>query len=105
MPSTVATLEQYTNCVLCAACYGACPINSSNDDYLGPAALAKLYRFYADPRDMDENKNSKTDKRLLLANDKSGWWGCEFHLNCKRVCPKGVQPNLAIGSARKVLKN
>jgi succinate dehydrogenase / fumarate reductase iron-sulfur subunit len=91
----VKELEKYTNCILCGACVGACPVNAGNPEYLGPAALAKLYRFYADARDADG------EARLMQANDGSGWWGCEFHTNCKRVCPKGVPPNLGIGSARR----
>lgn len=94
-PAAVHELERYTSCILCAACFGACPVNAGNPDYLGPAALAKLYRFHIDPREADD------DARLMLANDKRGWWGCEFHTNCRKVCPKHVPPNLAIGSARR----
>ncbi len=94
---TVRELERYTNCILCGACVGACPINAENTEYLGPAALAKLYRFHIDTREAGD------DSRLLLADKPSGWWGCKFHTNCKRVCPKGVPPNLAIGSARRRL--
>jgi succinate dehydrogenase / fumarate reductase iron-sulfur subunit len=93
----VHELEKYTNCILCATCVGACPVNSKNPGYLGPAALAKLYRFYIDPREADHGA------RLALAGGKTGWLGCEFHANCKRVCPKGVPPNLGIGSARRRL--
>ena len=98
-PAVVTELENYTNCILCAACFGACPVNREQPDYLGPAALAKLYRFHIDTRNKDR------DGKLKLANDPSGWWGCNFHLNCKQVCPKGVQPNLAIGRARKRIKD
>jgi succinate dehydrogenase / fumarate reductase iron-sulfur subunit len=93
----VEELERYTNCILCGACVGACPVNSKLPAYLGPAALAKLYRFYVDTRE------ERDDSRLLGANTPAGWWGCEFHANCARVCPKGVPPNLAIGSARRRL--
>lgn len=93
----VRELEKYTNCILCGACFGACPVNAGDPDYLGPAALAKLYRFHIDPREAGD------DSRLVLADKPSGWWGCRFHTNCKRVCPKGVPPNLAIGSARRRL--
>lgn len=96
--NAVAELEKYTNCILCATCVGSCPVNSKSDDYFGPAALAKLYRFHIDPREPDD------DSRLLLANTGAGWWGCEFHANCKKVCPKGVPPNLAIGRSRQELK-
>jgi succinate dehydrogenase / fumarate reductase iron-sulfur subunit len=97
-PDKVIELEHYTNCILCAACYGSCPVNGKNEDYYGPAALAKLYRFHIDPRE------KAGDKRLLMANSGDGWWGCEFHTNCKKVCPKDVPPNLGIGRARQELK-
>jgi len=94
----VKRLEQYTNCVLCGACFGACPVNSRNPDYPGPAALATLYRFHIDPRERDPGL------RVLAADSGSGWWACEFHTNCTRVCPKGVTPSVAIGRARSELK-
>lgn len=98
-PALVRELENYTNCILCATCFGACPVNGKNSDYLGPAALAKLYRFYIDSR---ENDNTS---RLLTANFANGWWACKFYTNCRKVCPKGVPPNLAIGKARKLLQD
>jgi succinate dehydrogenase / fumarate reductase iron-sulfur subunit len=98
-PSLVKELENYTNCILCATCFGACPVNGKNSDYLGPAALAKLYRFHIDSREKDHTS------RLLAANFTDGWWACEFYTNCRKVCPKGVPPNLAIGKARKLLQN
>ena len=44
-PESVNELEKYTNCILCAACVGSCPVSGKEDKFLGPAALAKLYRF------------------------------------------------------------
>jgi succinate dehydrogenase / fumarate reductase iron-sulfur subunit len=95
---TVKELERFTNCVLCAVCYSSCPINGSDPDYLGPAALAKLYRFVIDPRD------SEGMKRLGKADTPTGWRGCKFHANCAAVCPKGVPPNHAIAKARKMIE-
>jgi succinate dehydrogenase / fumarate reductase iron-sulfur subunit len=95
-PEELLELELYTNCILCAACFGACPVNSKNSEYLGPAALAKLYRFHIDSRDGD-------DLRLNKADIPNGWWACEFHGNCRQVCPKGVPPIMAIGQARSEL--
>ena len=92
--AAVKELELYTNCILCAACFGACPVNGGNPEYLGPAALAKLYRFYIDPRDI------KNKSRLKQADIPNGWWACEFHGNCRLVCPKNVPPNTAIAKAR-----
>ncbi|MFO7638588.1 MAG: succinate dehydrogenase/fumarate reductase iron-sulfur subunit [bacterium] len=93
-PARVGELELYTNCILCASCYAACPVNDQQADYLGPAALAQLWRFYLDPRE------GENDPRLLLAHRPEGWWGCQFHTNCRQVCPRGVPPNIAIGQAR-----
>ncbi|MFO7968244.1 MAG: succinate dehydrogenase/fumarate reductase iron-sulfur subunit [Archaeoglobaceae archaeon] len=95
--SAVHALEAYTNCVLCGACFGGCPVDAKNSRYMGPAALAKLYRFHIDPRD--------SASRLELADKENGWWACEFHTNCRKVCPKGVPPNIAIGKARRELKD
>lgn len=92
-PAAVKKLEAYTNCILCAACHGACPVVGQNPRYLGPAALAKLYRFHIDPREADANS---TLKRADVPN---GWWACELYGNCNRVCPKGVPPRTAIAKA------
>jgi len=97
-PAAVRELEQYTNCILCGACFGACPVCGENSDYLGPAALAQLYRFHIDPRE------ARDGSRLVLADKPDGWWACRFYANCRAVCPKGVPPNLAIGRARQELK-
>ena len=97
-PAAVKELVPYTNCIHCGACFGACPVNARNPHYLGPAALAALYRFCIDPREAGGTS------RLRRADTPDGWWGCEFHTNCRRVCPKGVPPNIAIGRARKELK-
>jgi succinate dehydrogenase / fumarate reductase iron-sulfur subunit len=96
--TAVRELEKYTNCILCGACYAACPNEEKNPGFLGPAALAKLYRFFIDPRE------SPGKGRLIHADNPGGWWGCEFHSRCRSVCPKGVTPDIAIGRARKELK-
>ncbi len=95
----VRELEKYTNCISCALCWSACPVVVAVAGYPGPAALAKLYRFYLDPRE------PANVGRLDYANQNFGWWACDFYTNCKKVCPKGVPPNVAIGKARAQLKN
>ena len=97
-PTAVRELERFTNCILCGACFGACPVCGENPEYLGPAALAQLYRFHIDPRE------ARDGSRLALADKPEGWWACRFYANCRAVCPKGVPPNLAIGQARQELK-
>lgn len=93
-PAALQELELYTNCILCAACFGACPVDGENPEYLGPAALAKLYRFHIDPREANGTE------RLERADIPNGWWACQFHGHCFLVCPKGVPPITAITKAR-----
>jgi succinate dehydrogenase / fumarate reductase iron-sulfur subunit len=55
--------------------------------FIGPAALAKAYRFVGDPRD------AQTEQRLQdLADDPHGIYDCTHCFNCVEVCPKGVAP-------------
>jgi succinate dehydrogenase / fumarate reductase iron-sulfur subunit len=97
-PEAVKELGLYANCILCGACFGACPVNGRNPRYLGPAALAALSRCHIDPREAGGTA------RLDRADTLEGWGGCEFHTNCRRVCPRGVPPDIAIGRARQELK-
>jgi succinate dehydrogenase / fumarate reductase iron-sulfur subunit len=97
-PAEVKKLEAYTNCILCAACHGACPVVGQNLRYLGPAALAKLYRFHIDSREVEQNNSI-----LKRADVSNGWWACEMYGNCSLVCPKGVPPRTAIAKAVAIL--
>lgn len=92
-PGAVKELGVYTNCILCGACHAACPVVGENPEYLGPAALAKLYRFYIDPR--EEEGDSRLEKGDIL----NGWWACESYGDCYRVCPRNVPPIVAIRQA------
>ncbi len=97
-PEDVKKLEEYTSCILCAACFGACPVEGQNPEYLGPAALAKLYRFHIDPREGEDKS------RLKIADIPPGWWACDSYGNCRKVCPKGVPPITGIEEAVNELK-
>jgi succinate dehydrogenase iron-sulfur subunit len=86
---------EYANCALCAACYGACPAVERDGDYLGPAAILKVWRFLVDPRDTRE-------KELLdLVDSSRGVWGCDLVFRCAEVCPKGVSPTKAVTAIRR----
>ncbi|MBN1178428.1 MAG: succinate dehydrogenase iron-sulfur subunit [Anaerolineae bacterium] len=93
-PADWSEAEPYTNCILCASCHGVCPVVESDPAYLGPAALAKHYRFLADVRDVADAA------RVALVNDEHGVWGCDMVWNCTRVCPRGVTPTQGIGKTR-----
>ena len=77
---------QFISCILCACCYSACPVASRDGRYLGPAALAKLYRLIEDPRDQREYASWRQ------VNAEDGVWGCDTVFKCNEVCPKEVRP-------------
>ncbi|MFP4485765.1 MAG: succinate dehydrogenase/fumarate reductase iron-sulfur subunit [Campylobacterales bacterium] len=74
-------------CIQCGACYYSCPSNEINGKFLGPAALAKTYRFVADSRDGDKKQRLK-DVNL----PDSGIWDCVKCYECAQACPKDVNP-------------
>jgi succinate dehydrogenase / fumarate reductase iron-sulfur subunit len=86
-----------TTCILCASCYSACPVVSREEEYLGPAALAKLHRFVKDPRDR------RSYEALKRVDSPSGVWGCDTVFRCNSVCPKEVQPGHGIEGVRRAL--
>ena len=83
-------LSGVTSCIMCGACVSDCTVMEVDPSFLGPAALAKAYRFTADPRDGDENGVSR--ERLEMLNQPSGMWDCTRCLECVQACPKGVAP-------------
>ena len=98
-PEVEQQIEVYTNCILCATCHGACPVAARDETYLGPAALAKAWRFFIDPREQETAKHA----RLEGVNNKSGVWGCDVVFRCTAVCPKKVTPTQGILAQRKHL--
>ncbi|MSQ09520.1 MAG: succinate dehydrogenase iron-sulfur subunit [Dehalococcoidia bacterium] len=73
-------------CILCGACVSDCTVLEVDPSFMGPAALAKAYRFAADPRD------GHKQERLELYSQASGMWDCTHCFQCVEVCPKGVAP-------------
>ena len=83
-------LSDVTGCIMCGACVSDCTVLEVDPTFLGPAALAKAYRFTADPRDGDANGVSK--ERLERLSEATGIWDCTRCYECVQVCPKGVAP-------------
>ena len=82
------------NCIMCGACVSDCTVLEVKDNFLGPAALAKSYRFIADPRD-----GSQLERLQNLEKD-GGIWDCTRCMQCVEVCPKDVDPMERIMSIR-----
>jgi succinate dehydrogenase / fumarate reductase iron-sulfur subunit len=86
-PETMVDVTQEIACIQCGACVSSCLSMEVDPGFIGPAALAKAYRFVGDPRDAD------TEARLYdLAQDPHGIYDCTHCFSCIDACPKGVAP-------------
>jgi succinate dehydrogenase / fumarate reductase iron-sulfur subunit len=86
-PESMIDVTQSMACIQCGACVSSCLSMEVDPDFIGPAALAKAYRFVGDPRD------SETHERLYdLAQDPHGIYDCTHCFSCIDACPKGVAP-------------
>jgi succinate dehydrogenase / fumarate reductase iron-sulfur subunit len=77
-------------CIMCGCCVSECNSMEADPEFLGPAALAKGFRFVGDARD------GATVERLEDYNSEHGIWDCTRCYFCNERCPKGVDPRDAI---------
>jgi succinate dehydrogenase iron-sulfur subunit len=86
-PESMIDVTQTMACIQCGACVSSCLSMEADPDFIGPAALAKAYRFVGDPRD------GQTRERVHdLAQDPHGIYDCTHCFSCIDACPKGVAP-------------
>ncbi|HET7454013.1 MAG TPA: succinate dehydrogenase/fumarate reductase iron-sulfur subunit [Solirubrobacterales bacterium] len=86
-PESMIDITQSMACIQCGACVSSCLSMEADPGFIGPAALAKAYRFVGDPRD------AETEERLHdLAEDPHGIYDCTHCFSCIDACPKGVAP-------------
>ena len=86
-PEEAEELNEADLCIQCGACHYACPVVEVNEDFFGPAAFAKAYRFEADVRD-----NAHVARLEELHQEGQGVWDCAKCFECAEVCPKDVNP-------------
>jgi succinate dehydrogenase / fumarate reductase iron-sulfur subunit len=90
-------VTQTMACIQCGACVSDCLSMEVDPLFVGPAALAKAYRFVGDPRDAEQGERLKD-----LAEDPHGIYDCTHCFNCIEACPKGVAPMSQIMRLRRV---
>ena len=98
IPQTQDERERLGNtidCILCGACSASCTMTMTDPDYLGPAALLKAWRFFADTRDKSD------EERLEIVDNLHGVWRCHTIFNCQRACPKDLDPTAAIANLKR----
>ncbi|HEX3979001.1 MAG TPA: succinate dehydrogenase/fumarate reductase iron-sulfur subunit [Solirubrobacteraceae bacterium] len=80
-------VTQTMACIQCGACVSDCLSMEIDPLFVGPAALAKAYRFVGDPRDAEPSERLKD-----LSEDEHGIYDCTHCFNCIDACPKDVAP-------------
>jgi succinate dehydrogenase / fumarate reductase iron-sulfur subunit len=80
-------VTQTMACIQCGACVSDCLAMEVDPLFVGPAALAKAYRFVGDPRDAQHGERLRD-----LSEDPHGIYDCTHCFNCIDACPKGVDP-------------
>jgi succinate dehydrogenase / fumarate reductase iron-sulfur subunit len=90
-------VTQTMACIQCGACVSDCLSMEVDRDFIGPAALAKAYRFVGDPRDAQQKERLKD-----LSEDESGIYDCTHCFNCLDACPKDVAPMSQIMRLRRI---
>ncbi len=90
-------VTQSMACIQCGACVSDCLSMEVDPLFIGPAALAKAYRFVGDPRDGQHQERLED-----LAEDPHGMYDCTHCFNCIDACPKGVAPMSQIMRLRRM---
>jgi succinate dehydrogenase / fumarate reductase iron-sulfur subunit len=90
-------VTQSMACIQCGACVSDCLSMEVDPLFVGPAALAKAYRFIGDPRDAARHERLED-----LSEDPHGIYDCTHCFNCIDACPKGVAPMSQIMRLRRI---
>jgi succinate dehydrogenase iron-sulfur subunit len=96
-PESMVDITQTIACIQCGACVSDCLSMEVDPGFIGPAALAKAYRFVGDPRD-DEQYRRLDD----LSVDPHGIYDCTHCFKCVQACPKEVNPMGQIMRLRRI---
>jgi succinate dehydrogenase / fumarate reductase iron-sulfur subunit len=94
---SMVDVTQTMACIQCGCCVSDCLSMEVDPEFVGPAALAKAYRFVGDPRD-----GQRFERLKDLSEDPHGIYDCTHCFNCIEACPKGVAPMSQIMRLRRV---
>ena len=93
-PEEVSTFNKAERCIMCGACYSACPVISLDKGFVGPHAMLKLFLRVSDTRD------SAPGKHML---DIATVWDCTTCYTCDAQCPKDLYPGQVSKTLRSLL--
>jgi succinate dehydrogenase / fumarate reductase iron-sulfur subunit len=94
---SMVDITQTMACIQCGACVSDCLAMEVDPGFIGPAALAKAYRFVGDPRDAEQH-----ERLLDLSEDPQGIFDCTHCFKCVEACPKDVNPMGQIMRLRRI---
>jgi succinate dehydrogenase / fumarate reductase iron-sulfur subunit len=97
---SMVDVTQTMGCIQCGACVSDCLAMEVDPGFIGPAALAKAYRFVGDPRDAEPFERLND-----LAQDPQGIFDCTHCFKCVEACPKDVNPMGQIMRLRRIATN
>ncbi len=83
-------------CINCAVCYAACDVVEDNPDYLGPAALNRVWTLINDERD-----NARIE-RLRAVTSNGGCQSCHSQQGCTTHCPNALNPTRSIAGLKRI---
>lgn len=82
-------------CIGCGVCYAACDVVAWKPDYLGPAALNRVWTLVNDERDADP------EAHLAPVAGDAGCHACHSQQGCSTHCPKNLSPTAAIAGLKR----
>lgn len=85
--------EVQSDCILCGSCYSACPVYAVNEEFLGPFALTRVWKYVSDKRETDSSPKLET----IQSN---GVWDCTLCNGCTLVCPQSISSKADIEKLR-----
>jgi fumarate reductase iron-sulfur subunit len=85
--------EVQSDCILCGSCYSACPVYSVNEEFLGPFALTRVWKYVSDKRSNDTEEKIQNIQR-------DGVWDCTLCNECTLVCPQNISSKADIEKLR-----
>jgi succinate dehydrogenase/fumarate reductase iron-sulfur protein len=93
-PAEVDQLNNAERCIMCGACYSACPVISQDKGFVGPHAMLAGFLRVSDSRDKDHDEHM---------GQMSTVWDCTTCYTCNIQCPKELNPGAVSTPLRSVL--
>lgn len=85
--------EIQSDCILCGSCYSACPVYAVNEEFIGPFALTRAWKYVSDVRESELKDSIDTIQT-------NGVWDCTLCNECTLVCPQGISSKADIEKLR-----